>query len=147
MKLRFRRKHGSFMTEFGAVLMLGLPILLLFAYATVETCFYFTIKANLETSCRSCARQIAIDYIKNGNTTGFVNAGYLSQFFIPGYVTSATQFNTQFLPAGAPTTVQVTTTLPPGGGGGRLTFPNPDVFNLGPSFNLSTAWTATLEGQ
>lgn len=144
-----RTRRGVSLVEFAAAVVLGLPLLMTILYATVEASTYFAIRTNIDIAARTAARAMAIEYGKNpgfASNTGAQQAVY-ANIRIPKFVQENSQFsNPQFNIATAPATVTVSVRYPNGGIAGKLPpFPNPDIFKLGPSFNVDSTATFALE--
>lgn len=139
-----RNVRGSFIIEFAAVLMLGLPIFLILLYAAVEACRLFAIRSTLDVAARSAARVLAINY---GQTHACVDT-YTSTVSVPQYIApSANQWTVAWDASDPPAFVTVTCHYPPGGdiAAGLPPFPEPDIFGLGSAFTISSTFTMPLE--
>jgi Flp pilus assembly protein TadG len=118
MKRRKRRsKKGAFIAEFTAVLVFGLPLLVLLSYVGLECAQFYAIKSAMETAARAAARKLVIQYNLTGNKNTVVDLR------TDRFINNGNQFTVTWDTATQPTFVTVTCAYPTGGGGGLPEFP------------------------
>ena len=146
-KTRHRNSLGAQIVEFGAVLVLGGPLLIGLIYLAVETTHFFAIKSAMDVGARNAARALVVNY-NNSNTEG-TTVNFIT---IPNYINSPSQFTVVWDVANPPTYVTVTCSYPSGGGGGLPPFPNGPIaymntaFNLG-AFTVNGTFTCPVQSQ
>jgi hypothetical protein len=144
---RRSRVAGYAIAEFGAAIVILIPVLLILGYAAVQASIAVTIYNALSASAARAARTIAIAYAKDPAATIAEPDNAFRQVTYLNLVTSASQFS-------IPTNGWNTTANPPtvtvrctyiGGQEGRPSFPNPDILNLGKQFQIQAQATCRLE--
>jgi Flp pilus assembly protein TadG len=137
------------MTEFAAVLTIGLPLLTLMVFVTLECTRFFTIKSAMEHGARTAARLLVTQY----NTTQQENTNSsLSGLMMKPFIASTNQFHVTWDTATPPTFVTVACDYPTDGSYGLEKFPagplryisNNSTFNLG---NIKVTGTFTVPVQ
>jgi Flp pilus assembly protein TadG len=132
---RIRKNSGS-MAEFAAVLMLGLPLLLLLVYVAVELTHYFSIKAAMDVGSRNAARALVVDYNNNHTCKTTIDLASWSFLKMPNYIANNGQFDVVWDSTTNPSQVTVSCEY---SGAGLSPFPSGPLsyLNNNASFNLS----------
>lgn len=145
---KIRNCTGS-IVEFGGVLVLIVPLVMLLLFATYEFAYAFLIKSNIDNAAKNAARAMAIQYGQDSSllTDSAAQQAVYSSIRIPNFVHANQQFsNPVFKPAADPTSVTVSVTYT-GGQNGLPQFPNPDLLKLGANFKIDGTYTYRLESQ
>jgi hypothetical protein len=141
------RTAGYAIAEFGAALVIIIPIVLALGYVAVEAGIAITIYNALSASAGKAARKLAIAYGQDPSKATSTPQTVFGQVTYLNFVTSATQFS---IPEDGwntnanPPTVTVKCTYV-GGEEGRPPFPNPDILNLESQFRIQAQATCRLE--
>lgn len=140
-----RSSRAYAISEFGASIVLIVPIVLLLGYAAVEAGIALTIQNSLNTSASLAARKLAISYAQNPALAIASPQLVFDQIRFTNIVNNSEQFAVSSWNTGSsPPTVTVTCSYM-GGQSGRPVFPNPDPLNLGAGFKLKSQATCQLE--
>lgn len=78
--------------EFGAVLILGIPLIFLLIYVAIEITHYFAIKAAMDSGSRAAARQLVVEYNKTGTQVSSINLGTWPTLKMPNYINNSSQY-------------------------------------------------------
>ncbi|HEY9792824.1 MAG TPA: hypothetical protein V6D22_20660 [Candidatus Obscuribacterales bacterium] len=143
MKIKTNKRNqrgATHIAEFAAALVIGLPLLTLLVFVALECGHFYTIKSAMELGARNAARALVVYYNVNHSTTPASSATFFSDFFIPNYINSATQFTYIWDTANTPPQyVTVSCAYPSGGGNGLAPFPaGPLRYLSNASFDLGT---------
>lgn len=152
MMRKGRRSRGAALTELGAALAVGLPLVIAILFIGLECSQYFVIKSNLDVACRQAARQLAIAYGKdpsiaqnNSQDSNTTIANIYDGNKIPNFINDRHQFADPQFVGGTPGTVTVTVSYPIDGSYSLAIFPNPDPLNLASSVRPISIATFALE--
>lgn len=141
------RAAGYAIAEFGAALVIIIPIVLSMGYVAVEAGIAITIYNALSASAGKAARKLAIAYGQDPGSTMTTPQAVFEQVTYLNFVTSASQFSIPengWNTTANPPTITVTCTYI-GGQEGRPPFPNPDILNLENQFRIQAQATCRLE--
>lgn len=149
-RMRRPRRQGYFIAEAAAALAVLIPLVVLGAFAAIETCQVFLILAGLNQSAYWAARKIAINYGNNsalaqlpGGPSGYQNA-YSSTTFI-NIVNSSAQFQPPIFDFSSNASRVTVLCQYQSGQHGLAKFPYPDPLQLGRLFSLTSQATVYLE--
>jgi Flp pilus assembly protein TadG len=133
---RIRAKSGATVMEFGAVLMLGLPLLLLLVYFAIELTQYFTIKAAMDVGARNAARALVVDFNNNRTCKTSIDLATWTFLKMPNYIVNNGQFDVVWDSTTTPSQVTVSCQY---SGPGLTPFPSGPLnyLNNNASLNLS----------
>lgn len=148
VRSRSRQQRGVSLVEFAVAVSLFLPVLISIIYVVLEASYLYNIKVNLDVASRKAARELAVMY--GANKTQAMQPKATNPVYtntrIQNFVADNAQFDDptfSFNPS--PGTVTVTVHYPTSGAYGLPRFPNPDPLNLGPTFDLTSTSTFSLE--
>lgn len=152
MRVKKRSQGGAAITELGAALAFGLPLLIAVIFIGLNCSQYFVIKSNLDVACRQAARQLAIAYgsdstlaTNNSQDSNTTIANIYNSDKIPNFINDRHQFSDPQFVSGNPGTVTVTVTYPTDGSYSLNPFPNPDPFNIRSQVHPYSIATFALE--
>jgi hypothetical protein len=149
---RRQSKSGITLVELAAAVIMGLPVIMIMLYATLEANLLFTIRTNLDVAVRRAAQLLITQYATSGTAAANTSNGNLpaalgfdvqtadGHYFINS---AAKQFTWTWDLTNRPNTITVTVTYPTSGNGklGLLPFPSPDPLHIGNKFTILTSGT------
>jgi hypothetical protein len=149
MSPKMRNASGN-ISEFGAVLVIVVPLVIGLLFAGYEFAYGYMIKSNLDNAAKNAARAMAIAYGQDqtiASNQAKQQAVYTS-VRVPNFVNANQQFSDpDFKPSGgSPKSVTVTVSYLPGQFN-LPKFPSPDVLNLSPTLRISGTYTYRLEDE
>ncbi|MDX2108440.1 MAG: hypothetical protein SFY67_18750 [Candidatus Melainabacteria bacterium] len=146
---KMRMQSGVAIAEFGAALVILIPVVLTSALAAIVAFQAYMIHSALNQSATLAARRLAISYCLNPEYTMANTKAIFKNITNMQIVKSEDQFEVPTGNAGwnldaTPPTVTVVVTFK-SGQYGCAAFPNPDPLKMGNSFKLTARATASLE--
>src|SRR6185437_9334037 len=129
---RIRKSRGSQIAEFGAVIVLGVPLLIGLIFIAVEVGHYFAIKSAMDVGARNTARALVVNFNNtNGQkaapTSAAVNNGTgqtIPPITLGNYIADGSQYTVTWDTANPPANVTVECAYPQNGAFGLPVFPN-----------------------
>lgn len=147
---REMRTSSGNISEFAAVLVIVVPLVLALLFAGYEFAYGYMIKSNLDNAAKNAARAMAIAYGKDSTiaTNHSKQQAVYDSIRVPNFVNANQQFSDpDFKPAGgSPKNVTITVTYLPGQYN-LPQYPSPDVLNLSPTLRISGTYTYRLEDE
>jgi hypothetical protein len=144
-----RKSIGITLVEFGAALVIGLPLVITIIYAVLEASYLFSIRQHINQAAGLASRALAIEYGRNPKIALAPNGpevqAVLTNIRIPNFVQDNAQFSTPSFNPTDPSSVTITCSYPPAGKYGLPPFPNPDPFHLGKNFQIDATATFATE--
>lgn len=132
-KTRKRNQSGAQIVEFAAVLVIGIPLLVLLLFVGWECAKFFIIKSAMEVGARTAARDLVVKY----NTTG-TKKTTVDWLTTSNFIASSSQFNVAWDSNTPPTSVSVTCSYPTDGANGLQPFPSGPLRYLGSTFHMQS---------
>jgi Flp pilus assembly protein TadG len=115
---KMRDQRGANLVEFAAVLVFGLPLLIVLVFVGNDCAHFYIIKSAMEVGARNAARGLVVQY----NKTGVQNTS-IDWLTTPSFIANKNQFSVSWDPSTPPAYVTVTCAYPSGGGDGLPVFP------------------------
>jgi len=143
-----RTNRGN-ISEFGAVLVLVVPLVLILIFAGYEFAYGFLIKSNIDNAAKNASRALAIEYGQDPTvaTNSTKQQAIFDKIRIPNFVNDNQQFAVvKFEPVADPESVSVTVKYL-GGQYNLPKFPNPDPLQIGANFVIEGTSTYRVERQ
>jgi hypothetical protein len=93
-----RKSLGITLVEFGAALVIGLPLVITIIYAVLEASYLFSIRQHINQAAGLASRALAIEYGRNPKIAQAPNGpevqAVLTNIRIPNFVQDNAQFST-----------------------------------------------------